>query len=279
MSHFGKNSNGVKQTPKEWLPIGKTIGELANGWAGRTDLVAYVGTKLDAPVPALYNPVSSEIEVNTEIAFGKISPALISDLSDKNNHYDFPKAIGAIFHEACHAKFSRWSLEQSSKDLTPKQNEALHLLEESRIEGFGAKEIPTNRYFLTACALEIVLADLDADALSQASETRALAHLAGLVLARIDAGILFRSDVEAIAEMLETKLGTDFIEKLRELWLKAQSHYDHYNATNLYPLAIEWDRLVAERAKEKGEDDDKGCGWSEGEGEYESEGSYETVSG
>jgi len=274
MSHFGTNSNGVKNTPKEWLPIGKTIGELANKWSGRTDLIAYVGTKLDAPVPALYNPISSEIEVNTEIAFGTIPPSFITDLSDRDNQYEFPKAVGAIYHEACHAKFSRWSLEQSSKDLTRKQNQALHLLEESRIEKFGAMAIPTNRYFLTSCALEIVLAECDVDTLSKMSETRALAQLSGLVLARVDAGILYRSDVEGIAEMLETKLGLDFIEKLRELWLKAQAHTDHHNATELYPLAIEWDRLVSERAKEKGEDD-TGCSWGEGEGESSGEGEGE----
>jgi hypothetical protein len=274
MSHFGTNSNGVKATPKEWLPIGKTIGELANTWSGRTDLIAYVGTKLDAPVPALYNPVSSEIEVNTEIAFGTIPPSFIPDLANKDNQYEFPKAIGAIYHEACHAKFSRWSLEQSSKDLTKKQNQALHLLEESRIEGFGAKAIPTNRYFLSSCALEIVLAEFDVDKFSAVSETRALAQMAGLVLARVDAGILFLSDVSVIAEMLETKLGADFIEKLRSLWLQAQAHENHYNATDLYPLAIEWDRLVSERAKEKGEDD-TGCSWGEGEGESSGEGEGE----
>ena len=274
MSHFGTNSNGVKATPKEWLPVGKVIGELANKWSGRTDLIAYVGTKLDAPAPALYNPVSSEIEVNTEIAFGNLPPTLIPDLSNKDNQYEFPKAIGAIYHEACHAKFSRWSLEQSAKDLTNKQNQALHLLEESRIEGFGAMAIPTNRYFLSACALEIVLAEFDVDKFSAVSETRALAQMAGLVLARVDAGILFPSDVSIIAEMLETKLGADFIEKLRSLWLKAQAHTNHHNATDLYPLAIEWDRLVAERAKEKGEDD-TGCSWGEGEGEGEGSGEGE----
>ena len=280
MSHFGTNSNGLKATPKEWLPIGKTIGELANKWASRTDLIAYVGTDLKAPAPALYNPVSSEIEVNTEIAFGSLPPSFISDLSDKNNHYDFPKAVGAIFHEACHAKYSRWSLEKSSKDLTNKQNEILHLLEESRIEGFGAKDFPANRYFLSSCALEIVLADLDTDQLSSASTTRSMAYLAGLVLARIDAGILFRSDVSAIAEIIETKLGVDFVEKLRELWLKAQAHSNHYNADLLYPIAIEWDRLVAEKAKENGEDDTNGCkpfptGEGEGEGESSGEGEGE----
>jgi len=274
MSHFGTNSNGVKATPKEWLPVGKVIGELANAWSGRTDLIAYAGTKLDAPVPALYNPTSSEIEVNTEIAFGNLPPTLISDLSKRDNQYDFPKAMGAIYHEACHAKFSRWSLEQSAKDLTPKQNEALHLLEESRIEGFGAKAIPTNRYFLSACALEIVLAEFDVDKFSAVSETRALAQMAGLVLARVDAGILSLSEVSTIATLLETKLGADFIEKLRSLWLQAQAHENHYNATDLYPLAIEWDRLVAERAKEKGEDD-TGCSWGEGEGEGEGESSGE----
>jgi hypothetical protein len=48
-------------------------------------------------------------------------------------------------------------------------------------------------------------------------------------------------------------LGNDLYSELRTLWRKAQHHAKHDDATDLYPLAIEWERLVSERAKEKGE--------------------------
>jgi len=263
MSHFGNNSNGVKNTPKEWLAIGKQIGELANSWSGRSDLIAYAGTELDAPVPALYNPRSSEIEVNTEISFGKTNPKFIADLTERDNQYDYPKAIGAVFHEACHARFSRWSLEQAHKDLTPSQYEALNLLEEGRIEAWGVRTMPSNRYFLSACALEIVLGEVDETTLGAMTNTRGMAHLAGLVMARIDAGVLVASDVAGVTAIIETALGSDLISKLESLWRQAQAHELHADATPLYPLAIEWDRLVSEMEKEKGEDGD---GDGDGEG-------------
>lgn len=272
MSHFGVNANGVKNTPKEWLPIGKAVGELANKWSDRTDLVAYVGTDLKAPAPALYNPTSSEIEVNNEIAFGSISPKLIPDLSDPENHYEVPKAIGAIFHEACHAKFSRWSLEGSSKDLTRGQNEALHYLEEIRIENWGAITSPTHRYFLSACALEIVLGDLKKEGnivLLALAKKREVAKLATLIMGRIDIGIIDKADVEDLVKVFEKLLGEELIANLRELWLQAKDHSNHLDITAIYPLAIEWDRLVADESKggKGGKGGDKGKGKGKGEGE------------
>jgi hypothetical protein len=272
MSHFGTNSNGIKKTPTEWLPVGKQIGELSNLWSGRSDLIAYAGTELASPAPALYNPASYEIEVNTEVAFGKTKPGMIADLTIRDNQYDYPKAVGAIFHEACHARFSRWSMENAFAELTENQYQALILLEESRIEAWGVRTIPSNRYFLSACALEIVLGDAK-ESLIALSNTRASAHLAGLVLARIDAGVLERSDVDKIASIVEEKLGEELLGQLQVLWRQAQAHDNHTDASAMYPLAIEWDRLVSEKAKENGEEGEDGEPTDEGDpGEGEGEG-------
>jgi hypothetical protein len=276
MSHFGKNELGVKKTPSEWLKVGKSVGELANKWSGRTDLIAYVGGEMKAPAPALFDPASAEIEVNNEVCFGSLPPTLIPDLSDPENHYDFPKGVGAIFHEALHAKYSRWSMELASKELNGKQYKALNFLEEIRIEAFGSREMPTNKYFLSACALEIVLGDDKAeDKLGSIalSGTRYVAKMATLILGRVDVGILELSDVPELAKLIEGKLGTDLVENLRELWIKASLHSDHDNAEKLYPLAIEWDRLVSEKEKENGEGGT--CGYPSGEGDDEGEGENE----
>jgi hypothetical protein len=253
MSHFGTSKTEIKHTPKEWLKIGSQIGQLVNKWSERNDLVAYVGEELSAPVPALYDPYSSEVEVNTKIAFGTTNPDLIGDLNERPMMFEFPKATGAILHEALHARFTQWDLAKSSKDLTPAQNEALHLLEESRIEGLGVLAFPKNRVFLKACAMEIVIGELDEEALSHLTTTRASAKLAGLVGSRIDAGVLDLADVKEVIDLVRTNLGDELYGKLRDLWRKAQQHSQHNNAEPMYPLAIEWDRLVEERADEMGE--------------------------
>jgi hypothetical protein len=254
MSHFGESTSGVKATPTEWLKVGSQIGQLVNRWAERNDLVVYVGGEMSAPAPALYDPRVAEIEVNAKEAFGYADPEIIGDLNDRGMMFEFPKATGAILHEACHARFTQWDLFKSSADLKPNENEALHLLEESRIEGLGVLTFPRNREFLKASAMEIVLGDLDIETLSEMSSTRVMAKLAGLVGGRIDAGVLDYADVSETIDLVMETLGAELYGQLRDLWRKAQAHSQHANAEPMYPLAIEWERLVSEKAIEKGEE-------------------------
>ena len=263
MTHFGTNTSGVKETPKEWLKVGSEIGRLVNKWAERNDLVVYVGAEMSAPVSALFDPATAEIEVNAKDAFGIADPEIVGDLNDRSMMYEFPKATGAILHEALHARFTRWDLVKSSKDLKPKENEALHLLEESRIEGLGIIHFPENADFLRASAMEIVIGDLTDEKLAKMSGTRAFAQMAGLVGGRVDCGVLDYADVKPILDFVVAGLGKDLYDQLRDLWRKAQYHNKHANADDLYPLAIEWERLVSEKAKEKGEENENGdCGFS-----------------
>jgi hypothetical protein len=266
MSHFGKTS-GVKHTPSEWLGVGAQIGTLVNDWAERNDLVVYLGDEMKSEgMVAMFDPALAEIEISTRGAFG-YSPKWVGDLTERDNQYDFPKAVGAIFHESLHARFSLWDLEQASKALSENEYLALHLLEESRIEGLGVMVFPENREFLRASALEIVIGETTPESLAKITTTRAFAKLAGLIGARIDAGVLSLADVQNVIDLVIDNLGQELYDELRVLWRKGQNYTNHKNAEPMYDLAREWERLVSEREKEKGEDSggDKG-GSGEGEG-------------
>ena len=86
------------------------------------------------------------------------------------------------------------------------------------------------------------------------TQTQSLTNLVGLVFARIDAGILDEYEVSAITEMITEQLGVDVVEQLRAIARLAQMHDNHKDATELYPLAKEWARIVRETAKERGDE-------------------------
>ena len=254
MTHFKVNSSRAEATPAEWLGVGMQIGQLTNIWAERADVIAYVGPGAGGGVaPACYNPMLAEIEVDVTRTFGKsVTPASIGNMTERSVQFDWPKASGVIFHEALHARFSRWDLAKASKDLEPLEFKALVLLEEGRIENLGVTLMPGNSGFLRACALEIVMADLNVTGVDTSSMWTA-AHIAALTSARVDAGSLELSDIETVEEVLIKKLGIELFTKLRDLWLQAQDYTSHSSIEGLYPVAREWARLVKEAAAEAGE--------------------------
>jgi len=254
MTHFKTKSSRAEATPPEWLGVGAQIGQLTNIWAERADVIAYVGPSAGGGVaPACYNPMLAEIEVDVTRTFGKsVTPATIGDMTQRSVQFDWPKASGVIFHEALHARFSRWDLVKAQKDLESLEFKALVLLEEGRIENLGTTLMPGNSGFLRACALEIVMADLNVTGVDTSSMWTA-AHIAALTSARVDAGSLELSDVETVEEVLINKLGIELFTKLRDLWLQAQDYTAHSSIEGLYPVAREWARLVKEAAAEAGE--------------------------
>jgi hypothetical protein len=271
MSHFGIDTNIEIKTPDEWLKVGSQIGQLVNDWAMRTDLVAHIGERVGDShgAPASYNPRLAEIEVNTKVAFGKAQPKFIGNLNERDQQFEFPKACGAIFHEACHARYSTWDLEKSARELTSAQNEALHLLEESRVERLGALAMPGNRVFLRSCSLEIVLADMSEEKIASMTSTRQVATLAGLTYARVTAGVLEEEDIDALRPQVESLIPEETLEKMRAIWTEFQTLSPEFSVGRMYELAIEWDKIVEDTAKENGEPErgEPGEGSSEGSGE------------
>jgi len=255
MAHFGNDVKTRNSTPVEWLKLNAQVGALVNTWAVRGDLVVNLNETTQMPAPALFNPASAEIEVCIPAAFGfGVKPAEVGDLGKRKHQLRFPKASGAIFHEALHARFTRWSLEKAYTDLSPKAYGAIHLLEEGRIEAWGIRVAPANRVFLRASALEIVVADLD-KAIANASSVESVAKLMALTSARVDAGILDAHDVAPADELIETVLGADIANELREVWVAFQAHTNHDDATELYALANKWVEIIERAKTEQGEDE------------------------
>ena len=254
MAHLKMGETKAQATPVEWLKIGRDIGYMANKWSLRNDLVAYVGPGAGGPAPACYSPTQAEVEVNVDVAFAKgITPDEIGDITLRKTQYEFPKATGAIMHEAFHARFSQWSMPKAYEELEKDEYNALVLLEESRIEYQGLKSMATARPFLRACAMEIVIGDTK-EGMENETQTQSLTNLVGLVFARIDAGVLDEHEVFTITEMIVNQLGEKVVEQLRTIARSAQLHENHKDATELYPLAKEWARIVRETAKERGDE-------------------------
>jgi len=265
MSHFDTKTltrrTKAEATDVTWLAAGAQIGQLANIWSGRSDLIAYVGPGAGNGSPACFTPATAEVDVDVTLAFGAaIKPEDIGDLRIRATQYEWPKAVGVIFHEALHARFSSWDIQQAQKDLTQAEFRALVFLEEGRIESQGLELFPENAGFLRACVLQIVMADLADEPLPE-NNVRAAASLAALTLARVDAGSVLEEDCEVLREVIVKQLGEEVLEKLRALWLQMQSHTAHSSAIEIYPIAKEWVRILNELA---GPEDEEGSGKGEG---------------
>lgn len=267
--HFG-NKELRKVSSPEWLRAGSQIATIANLWANRGDLIVLAGPHESAPAPALFNPLSAEIEINTDVAFGTmVKPEEVGDLSIRKNQYEFPKATGAIFHEALHARYSRWNLEEAFKALKPVEYKFLVMLEESRIESIGVKTTPQNQIFLRSSALELALADMNST-LDKLTTAQAIGSSCCLVLARVDAGVLEPSDVENVRDVIVGQIGEELLEELRQVWIEFQSHLDHSNSTKLQELAKKFVELLSkisgnDESEEGGESGESGEGGESGE--------------
>ena len=242
---------GTKSAP-EWNKVGIAIGELANEWSGRYDIVAHMAEEVSGGAPALFKPLISEVQVSTNQVFANVKPEHVGDLTDREVQYEFPKAVGAVLHEALHARYSHWDIEEAHRALKPQEFEAMMLLEEGRIEAQGVKEMPWGKNFLQACAMDLVIADSEESFKTQAT-TYSAANMVALVHARLMAGILDESNCPDLVELIDQQLTSSVVGQLREIIRKFQAHTAHSDPTALYPLAKEWVRIVNRTAKENGE--------------------------
>ena len=254
MSHYKIDTKPVGRTHYDWLGVGASVGKLVNQWSLRNDLVVGLVEETTIGAPACFNPASAEIEVCISKAFGVgVTAKEVGELTHRKNQLKNAVATGAIFHEALHARISRWSLEQAAKDLTPRELRFMHSMEESRIEFWGCKFVPQNRTLLRACAIEIVMGDLESH-IENVSKVDAAASLALLTLARVDAGVLDQRDiVDSVDKILTEVLSEEVITKLRAIWKDFQNHEDHANALPLYDLTREFLKVLDERKEETGE--------------------------
>jgi hypothetical protein len=215
-------------------------------------VAAFAGPGAGDGKPAFFNPYTSEVEVDATMLFGAlVEPSDIGALDSRSVQFEWPRATGAIFHEACHARFSQWDILAAQRDLTRDEFQALILLEEGRIEFHGLQMFPQNASFLRSMVLDVVATD--AAEVSEGSEVRFAAVAAALTLARVDSGSVLASDVEPLRDAIVAKLGAGVLEKLTLLWREAQAYDAHSNAAGLYDIARRWNAAITEASVEAGE--------------------------
>jgi hypothetical protein len=246
-----KTSGEAHKSP-EWLPVSAAVGRMSNSWSGRGDLVAIVGPTAAHGNPALFDPRSTQVEVNSTVCFGAVVDFKeIGELDQREVQFDYPKATGAVFHEAMHARFSRWDIDDAASTLSPAVFNAMVLLEEGRIERHGLELFPANAGFLRTMALTIVTSDYENVLTS--SDSMTAGNIAALALARVDAGSLESDDVAEIKTLIESKIGAHRVAALRDVWLKAQTYSAHWDYKGLIDLAKRWVEIIDEAAEENGE--------------------------
>lgn len=258
MTHLSRLNTRKSSTPSEWLGVCSNIGKIANEWAGRNDLVVYAGEDAGmGEAIACFFHDTAEIEISLPNAFGKATtPSMVGDFTDRDNHYEFPEAVGVIYHEALHARFSGWNFDTLMElfEKNDKVRSAFWLLEESRIESKGVLLMPENALFLRCSALGLSVNGAD-DYVKDVNTTEAIANLAGLTLARVSGDVLDEFDVAGIYGQIVEVLGEDTLSKLRSIWVEFQSLHstDFVNHKRGVELAKEWVEAIDERSIERGE--------------------------
>lgn len=233
MTHFDRNPHKkvTATVPPEWVPVNRSIQRQVNEWAGRSDLVSYIGTEAAArgtkkgqkPPAACYFPTYRTIEVNTATAFGEHTRGeTVGDFTLRETWFKWPRATGALMHEAGHARFTtdRMSHAYFNGEVSHRATHWFDMMDEPREEGMMLKLWPDNREFLRACALEIVIGDLDEAKLAKRTVLSSAIHLAILTIGRVDAGILKKKDIKWVREHLMTVIPESLFVKLRALWME-----------------------------------------------------------
>lgn len=259
MKHIQIEETGASKVEvknNDWKHIGIAIGELVNEWSGRRDVIAEMVESTEAGAPALFKPLVAEVQVATSLAFPKTNPYDVGDFRDKEVQYEFPQVTGAVFHEALHARYSLFSLEESAKELTGREMHALMLLEEGRIEAQGARQMPWGKNFLKACAMDLVIQDSE-EAFEEKKTIESAGNMVALVHGRILAGVLDVSDVKDLKQLIDQTLGEETVQQLEEVLEKAQAHINHQDATELHKLARRWVKILDKEMKKHGEVSDE----------------------
>lgn len=285
MAHYkiGKSRLATRTgaTPPEWYSTCSSIGECVNTWSGRNDLVVYGGedTAQGQASAAFYGDIA-EIELNLGKLFGEFTkPEQIGSFLSKDTHYEFPTATGAIYHEALHARYTTWDLDELQERVKSQAvAQAFMGLEESRIEALGAKLIPGNKVFLRSSGLELALEDLSEDYLNSMGDSWQVAQLSLLSLARFDCGVLRAEDVREIHAQVLAVLGEKLYQDLREIWLEFQTIVAPRELDKGIELAEKWVELLREADPEGEPEGEPQFGVGE-RGDEESEGESKASSG
>jgi hypothetical protein len=230
----------VFPTRPEWLTLSAALADEVPVIADREDLLVSIAPGAGGGAPACFYPARALIEVDGTHLGVDPATAAPANLSDRPR---YATTWGLLTHECGHAKHTAWN---PPTDTPPGIAEAALLLEEPRMEAAQVRRRPDDRHWLRASARGIIAADLHlfADPARAPQMTRAdAARAAALLLARVDGGILTRTEVAPLARVIDDVLGTDTLGKLRAVWQKALRTADDDGDTML-DLGRAWCEIV-----------------------------------
>ncbi|MDG4834180.1 VWA domain-containing protein [Solwaraspora sp. WMMD1047] len=195
---------------------------------GRTDLTVVVAPGAGGGAPACFYPALRRIEVDaTHIG----DTPDIADPARAAHKKRVPTAYGLLVHEAAHATHSRWTIPRGTPPIVAA---AADLLEESRAEGRQRGRRRTDRRWLRHTVNTLITADE-----APVDDPWRAGHLAGLLLARVDARIVTSKDVRTVRGAVLTVLGTKRLKRLREIWKTAHTVADD-DAATMIDLGWQW---------------------------------------
>ncbi|MFI9643549.1 VWA domain-containing protein [Micromonospora sp. NPDC051925] len=219
------------------VPAASTWSRWSAAW---TKQAAQITSRADATVtvipadggpPGFSYPATAQIHIDADL----IADPSIADPRRPAHRSKVPVAYGVLLHECAHVIHSTWN---PPPGVPPVVREAALLLEESRVESRYRDTRPRDRRWLRRAITHIIdPADTPTDTLWSA------AYAAGLLLARVDAKILYPADVRTPRRMITKILGGKLLKGLRGIWREAQTVGDT-DTTRMIDLGERWCRLL-----------------------------------
>ncbi len=258
----------------EWLAATAAATQFAGRLAGRPELSVKLGPGFAAAAgTAQFAPHLLEIEVDTNVMLPGVKAEDVQP-SDDLFRARHPLFIGALTHEAAHARYSRWvprDLMFEGSPITPRKLDVLVALEESRIE----KRI-LRRYSAMKGALGAIVFDLLGKDFKVSDDPYGASIAAALTLARVDSNSITEAEAKPFRAIISEKLDDATLDALRVLW--REYHALPFPEDEPLPLdemdsiATRWIEALGMDASDEG-DEGMVCEFAmEGEGEGEGEG-------
>jgi hypothetical protein len=281
---YGAVKPSVNTSDADWYGVAAMVGRHVNTRARRSDITAVVSTTAGMGAPACFIPSLAEMHINTSVAdLGRVDKV---DLTDRLWMLSHAPAVGAMDHEAAHARHTKWDPRElmETYGATRKMIDVITTLEEPRIEANSVRTTPATREFLRGCAMEIVARDFVIP-----DSRYGAAAAAGLLLARVDAKVLTKGEVRGFRTAIRKVLGTDVLNLLEPLWQRFLRLRDE-DYEGMVDVARQWlealgededdaEGMVAGDLMGESLPGDPGDGDSEGEGEGSGEGEGEDGEG
>lgn len=262
-----------------WLQLSSALTDQAPAIADRDDLTVTIAPGAGHGAPGCFISTLASIELDSAtLTDHGIDPTTCTPgrVSDRDR---YAPTWGVLTHECAHARHSTWDFPASASGSTSAlAASASMMLEESRIEAAHLTRRPGDRRWLRASATDLIMPNMvtlqAADQPDEVPETTSptapatseslapapkeavsaeptapapaepmsawtAAHAAGLLLARVDAGVLDEDEVSAVADTITPILGTDLLATLRRIWRAAHETSDD-DAETMIRLGRDW---------------------------------------